>query len=132
MQNYHVNSFWFLFFHSLDYVRDFCSQNLHMYMTLLQRDHIYFSSFTIFIHSVTNLPILFHILCNICTIKHVIYNSSIFIIYNQVENKDIFVKQVFIKDNTSTIMPTISPFGLDGNHFCVSKPPANTKSYIPL
>jgi len=39
-------------------------------------------------------------------------------------------KQVTIKDNTLAIIPTISRFGLDGNHCGVWTPPANTKSYL--
>ena len=31
------------------------------------------------------------------------------------KNNDLPPEWVAIKDNTSTIMPTISPFGLDGN-----------------
>lgn len=46
--------------------------------------------------------------------------------YHHVDIKDIFINQVSIKDNTLAIIPTLSSFGLDGNHFGSRKPPANT------
>lgn len=77
MGYYHYNNPWYPIFHGLDYVCDFCSQDFHMYMTILHSGEVYFSIFTISMHFVIKLSFSLHILCNICTnIYHILISSK--------------------------------------------------------